>query len=111
MNILHCPKCGGDLIANTRYTLTFTKKMILTDEGWDELSDRIADGCTTEPFQTLGSAYCNSCGKEWRRPLYEIGINSNDDSVRLIELNREEVKMDRPERRKYFLEKGIKIIT
>lgn len=111
MNILHCPKCGGDLIVNTRYTLTFTKKMILTDKGWDEVSDRIADECPTEPFQTIGAACCNSCGKEWRRPLYEIGVNSNDDSVSLIELNREEVKMDRPDRRKYFLEKGIKIIT
>lgn len=111
MNILHCPKCGGDLIVNKRYTLTFTKKMILTDKGWDEVSDRIADEHPTEPFQTIGAACCNSCGKEWRRPLYEIGVDSNDDSVRLIELNREEVKMERPNRRKYFLEKGIKIIT
>ena len=110
MNILHCPKCGGDLIVNTIYTMTFIKKMIFTDDGWDEFSDRIADECSYEPVQTFGAAYCDSCGKEWRRPLYEIGISSND-SVSLIELSREEVKMNRPERRKYFSEKGIKIIT
>lgn len=110
MNILHCPKCGGDLIVNTVYTMTFIKKMIFTDDGWDEFSDRIADECSSEPVQTFGAAYCDSCGKEWRRPLYEIGISSND-SVSLIELSREEVKMNRPERRKYFSEKGIKIIT
>lgn len=110
MNILRCPKCGGDLIVNTVYTMTFIKKMIFTDDGWDEFSDRIADECSSEPVQTLGAAYCDSCGKEWRRPLYEIGISSNG-SVSLIELSREEVKMNRPERRKYFSEKGIKIIT
>lgn len=110
MNILHCPKCSGDLIVNTVYTMTFIKKMIFTDDGWDEFSDRIADECSSEPVQTFGAAYCDSCGKEWRRPLYEIGISSND-SVSLIELSREEVKMNRPERRKYFSEKGIKIIT
>ena len=110
MNILRCPKCSGDLIVNTVYTMTFTKKMIFTDDGWDEFSDRIADECSSEPVQTFGAAYCDSCGKEWRRPLYEIGISSND-SVSLIELSREEVKMNRPERRKYFSEKGIKIIT
>lgn len=110
MNILHCPKCGGDLIVNTVYTMTFIKKMIFTDDGWDEFSDRIADECSSEPVQTFGAVYCDSCGKEWRRPLYEIGISSND-SVSLIELSREEVKMNRPERRKYFSEKGIKIIT
>lgn len=109
MNILHCPKCSGDLIVNTVYTMTFIKKMIFTDDGWDEFSDRIADECSSEPVQTFGAAYCDSCGKEWRRPLYEIGISSND-SVSLIELSREEVKMNRPERRKYFSEKGIKII-
>lgn len=111
MNILHCPKCGGDLIVNTKYTMTFTKKMIFTDDGWDELSGRIADECSSEPFQTLGAAYCDSCGKEWRRPLYEIGISSNDDSVIFIELSREEVKMNRPKRKKYFSENGVEIIT
>lgn len=111
MNILHCPKCGGDLIVNTVYTMTFIKKMIFTDDGWDEFSDRIADECSSEPVQTLGAAYCNSCGKEWRRPFYEISISDKEDSAELIELSREEIKMNRPERRKYFLEKGIKIIT
>lgn len=65
MNILHCPKCGGDLIVNAKYTFTFTKKMIFTDEGWDELSDRVSDECSSKPVQTLGAAYCDSCGKEW----------------------------------------------
>lgn len=111
MNILHCPKCGGDLIVNKRITISFTKKMILTDKGWDEISDRMADEYSHDPVQTLGSACCNSCGKEWRRPLYEIGVNNDDDSVSLIELNRAEVKMERPDRKEYFLEKGIKIIT
>lgn len=96
---------------NTKYTMTFTKKMIFTDDGWDELSGRIADECSSEPFQTLGAAYCDSCGKEWRRPLYEIGISSNDDSVIFIELSREEVKMNRLKRKKYFSENGVKIIT
>lgn len=96
---------------NTRYTVSFTKKMILTDKGWDEISDRMADECSSEPIQTLGHAHCESCGKEWRRPLYEIGVNSSDDSVSLIELNREEIKMDCSERRNYFLKKGIEIIT
>lgn len=111
MNILHCPKCSGDLIVNTVYTMTFIKKMIFTDDGWDEFSDRIADECSSEPFQTLGAVCCDSCGKEWRRPLYEIGISSSDYSVSLIEMSREEIKMNRSERRKYFSEKGIKIIT
>lgn len=53
MNILHCSKCGRDLIVNMRYPLTLTKKMILTDEGWDELSDRVDDECSSEPFQIL----------------------------------------------------------
>lgn len=111
MNLLHCPKCGGDLIVNIKYTMTFTKKVIYTDDGWEELSDRAADECLDEPVQTLGAVYCNSCGKEWRRPFYEISISDKEDSAELIELSREEIKMNCQERRKYFLEKGIKIIT
>ena len=60
MNILHCPKCGGDLIVNTVYTMTFIKKMIFTDDGWDEFSDRVADECSSEPVQTFGAIYCDS---------------------------------------------------
>lgn len=111
MNLLHCPKCGGELTVSTRYTLTYIKKMIYTDDGWDEFSNRICDDCTSNPVQTLGSADCNDCGKKWIRSFYEIGVNCSNSSVNLIELNSEERKMKYPERKKYFLEKGIKIIT
>lgn len=109
MNILHCPKCGGDIIINTLCTFTFIKKAILTDNGFEELSERIMDVGCSEPTRRLASAYCENCGKEWKRPFYEIGSNISDGSVSLIELNREEIKMNRPERRKYFLDKGIDI--
>lgn len=110
MNILHCPKCGGDIIINVCHTLRYTKKMVLTDEGLDELSDRISDECFSLPSKSLGFAYCDNCGEKWEKPFYEIGINSKDNSVSLIELNRDEIKMNCQEKRDYFFDKSIEII-
>ncbi|MCM1529784.1 MAG: hypothetical protein NC093_07290 [Alistipes sp.] len=111
MNILHCPKCGGEIIVDILYTLTYIKKAVLTDEGFDEYSDRIADECTTPPVWRISHAHCESCGKEWRKPFYEIGVNCNDNSVNIIELSGDEVKMNTTERKNYFLKKGIEIIS
>lgn len=110
MNVLHCPKCGGEITIERVCTLTFIKKIILTDEGFVDCSDRISDECTSS-VQSLGHAHCESCGKEWRRPLYEIGVNCNDDSVSIIELSPDEVKMNSQVRKNYFLEKGIELIV
>ncbi len=110
MNILHCPNCGGDIIINANYTLRYTKEMILTDNGFDELSDRISDECFSLPAQSLGSAYCESCRKKWERPFYEIGISNKDGSVNLIELSCDEIKMNHQDRRNYFLDNDIEII-
>ena len=109
MNILHCPECGGDITINTLCTFTFIKKAILTDNGFEELTDRIMDGGCSEPTQKLASAYCENCGKEWRRPFYEIGSNISDGSKLFIELSCDEVKMTHSRRVKYFLDKGIDI--
>ncbi len=111
MNILHCPNCGGDIILNVGYTLRYTKEMVLTDDGFDELSDRISDECFALSSQSLGSAYCDSCGKKWERPFYEIGISKKDNSVSLIELSGDEIKMSCQDRKNYFMDKDIEIIT
>lgn len=109
MNILHCPECGGNIIINTLCTFSFTKRMILTDDGFEELSDRIMDEINNTPTHRLTSAYCENCGKEWRRPFYEIGSNVIDGSKFFIELNQDEVNMTYSRRKKYFLDKGIEI--
>ncbi len=110
-NILHCPNCGGGIIINKSYTLRFTKKMILTDDGFDELTDKVSDEMSSPPVQSIGSAYCSECGKEWNKIYFEIGIDINNDSVSLIELSDEERRMRYSDRKEYFREKGIEIIA
>lgn len=111
MNILHCPNCGGDIILNTIYTLRYIKKTIFTEEGLDELSANVSDECISLPNYSLGSAYCDSCGKQWERPFYIIGKDKNDGSFRFIELNRDEMKMSYQRRKEYFMNKSIEIIA
>ncbi len=85
--------------------------MILTDNGFDELTDKVSDEMSSPPVQSIGSAYCSACGKEWNRIYFEIGIDINNDSVSLIELSDEERRMRYSDRKEYFREKGIEIIA
>ena len=109
MNLLKCPECGGELIVNMRFTTQFGKKLILTDNGWEEVTGNVMDEPSTEPVRSLGAVSCSKCGLEWRRPLYEIGTD-NEGTTMFIQLSRDEVKMNAADRVRYFADKGIKVI-
>lgn len=106
---LICPHCGGEIIVKFLVSAPFLKYMFMTDNGWEEVTDKSIDEFTCGPTYTKGTAFCNKCHTQFHRHEYEIVCDDNQN-YHFIVLNKEEKQMTSKERYQYFLSKGLKPI-